>query len=732
MGRYRVDWVVVPRVTVSNFVINILTPWYKLTLEEVHRVILSCASLKEAANELGWLEDKLASFLASYPHEKMLIDFHSLKALSAEEAYQTLGVLYKNRLQHLVLESYSLRQIHEEIIKKRTLSGVAKFFNVSEEAFLRHLNRGRYLGQAFDFETLHSLSILEAHLYFQESYDQPLHAISVDLNRCSFKYIHRAIRQSGFLLGAAKLLGLPEAVLRDRLENFFYRDVAIDVRWLLSQSEEKAAVFFGKNYEMPLLKSDIPCEEKKIEIAAGFSLSDIHLALLSQGSFLEAAKSLCVSPQLFFRYLIRYEGIYGGGIQYFNFAQLAKMSFSKATEIFGAFYDMTLWVEKINDLSLCALNVIHRAIIESDSVEEAAGWLGVTPSDLNNYLLRYDDGQIAFTYEVFRRLTFQAAADYFGERYDEFSLEKRKKIEDYTLKELHEIILFSETSVEAARCVGVYRWVFIAHLRAGGHQGDYFTFEMLKKIGVNTAQKIFGAYYDRVLMPIPVDFSVFTFGRIHKVVRNAVDLSEAANLLGVHSLILEQYFKQSVYVNEALTFQRLKRFSCVGAQRCFGWHYARPLLLQPINLDALLFSHLHQMCQLDTHKTLNSMALLLGLAPKILFDRVALIQYQDVPLTIEILSQISEETARQYEGYDKPLSQEKTYWMCVLALSFEREANTAVSSFKRSGRELGWLESPAQRTFSLPSAFFPNERPRIQEEDESNSVMVGVALNNSD
>ena len=480
----------------------------------------------------------------------------------------------------------TFRRIHGIILQSKSLRQAALRLNVGGETLARHLARCSYVDKQGNSRPL-SFKLLRLEWPSEKSgfqawgalYDKPMNIKCANLEQKTLRQIHCVALNSNNLNAAANQLGVEGRTLIRHLGRLNYTDSQGVVRLLSYEalkkewpSEASGLKAWEASYDKPLNPPLLYLKDK--------TLREIHRIVLRSSSLSFAAALLGVVDTRLSRYLGRVSYKDGQGkSQPLSFEALKNEWPNEecGLRFWGEEYDKPMKPPLV-DLKHKTVREIHRIVLRSSSFTNAAGQLGVDAATLSSHLgkVHYLDRQ-----EKIQALSFEALKNewpneecglsFWGDGYDKPMNTSPVDLQQKSLRDIHRIVLRSDTLSYAASQLGVRCVTLSIHLSKVSYfdaQGERqpLSFKALKNEWPNEASGFYawGDYYDQPMNTPPVDLQQKTLREIHRIVLSAGTLTSAACLLGVEVTTLRQHLGKVTYVDaqgvkKHLSFKILKK-----------------------------------------------------------------------------------------------------------------------------------------------------------------------------
>ena len=418
------------------------------------------------------------------------------------------------------------------------------------------------------------------------------------LSELTVRSIHRIILKSNSLTDAARQLNVSSATLSRHLGNATYVDdqktrkpLSFIVLREVWTTEDLGSYYMQSSYDEPLKVFPADLEQK--------TLHQIHSIVLKERSLTWVAGLLGVSVARLSRYLAKatYEDD-NGNRKPLSFTAL-RDNWPTEEEAYAYWkdsYDKPISMSSV-DLQERTLRDIHRIVINSDSASNAAYQLGVDVSTLSRHLAKisYLDEQKRknpLSFDVLRTKwpDEDSGIKCWGYCYDVplrlFPVDLQQK----TLREIHRVVLDSDTLASAASKLGVRAVTLGNHLARVRYidqqdQNRPLSFELLQKQwpDEDSGFEFWGDQYNALMNTPSVDPKQISLRVIHRAVINSNTATDVACQLGVLDSSLRRHLHKFTYVNRQgvttrLSFQALKREwpSEESGKICFGEVYDLP------------------------------------------------------------------------------------------------------------------------------------------------------------
>ncbi|WP_419418927.1 hypothetical protein ACNVED_10275 [Legionella sp. D16C41] len=568
------------------------------TMRQIHAVILQSNSLQEAAGRLGVTDATLRNHLGkvtyldaqgmaqSLTYEVMKTVWPSEEVGKAawNEAYEEAMKATKR----IDLTQKTMRQIHAVILQSNSLQEAAGRLGVGQATLQRHLGKVTYLdaqgmAQPLTYEAMKTVWPSEevGKAAWGEAYEEPMKATKrIDLTQKTIRQIHAAILQSNSLQEAAGRLGVTDATLRSHLGKVTYLDAqgiaqpltyeAMKTVW---PSEEVGKAAWGEAYEGPMKAT------KRIDLSQK-TMRQIHAVILQSNSLQEAAGRLGVRDTTLQRHL--------GKVTYLDAQGMAQPLTYEAMRTvwpseevgkaaWGEAYEELMKATKRIDLTQKTMRQIHAVILQSNSLQEAAGRLGVAHATLRSHLgkVTYLDAHGTaqpLTYEAMKTVwpNEEVGKAAWNEAYEEPMNAIKIDLTQKTMRQIHAAILQSNSLQEAAGRLGVRDTTLQRHLGKVTYldaQGmaQPLTYEVMKTVwpSEEVGKAAWGEAYEEPMNVIKIDLTQKTMRQIHAVILQSNSLQEAAGRLGVGQATLQRHLGKVTYLDahgvaKPLTYEVMK------------------------------------------------------------------------------------------------------------------------------------------------------------------------------
>jgi DNA-binding protein Fis len=455
---------------------------YKLAY--VHELTLKTENILSTANLLGVPSTTLERCLSKFNYEHEVLTFDTLKSISKENAQRHWGEDYQQFLvqERVNLKKLSFQFIHHHILQAKSCKQAAKALGVTHAGLEKHLGKERYLEKPLSFAQLKEITAEQAQNIWQAQYLQPMNTKKIALKNLPLATIHQRIKQASSGTQAAAKLGVNIKTLKIYLAGFFYNNLPLDIKTLQKLSFEEAKDYWSELYEKPSLRVKIDINK--------YTIAKIHEAILNTNNITEATALLGIPHTTLSSHLAKFciEG------QPISYELMKSFSIEIAQFLWGEAYNKPMDA-RIN-LNNCAFSFIHEQILKANDMKQASSFLGVTPLTLMAYLGRIIIENEPLTFERLNQMSIESAKGLLGELYNQSIQTKTPKSNKFTLAYIHKQILKANNNTEACALLGLSSGYIYFHLGNIIYNEEPVTPELLKRMSVQKAQKIWGnAYY---------------------------------------------------------------------------------------------------------------------------------------------------------------------------------------------------------------------------------------------
>jgi transposase-like protein len=226
----------------------------KLTLRQVHDVILQSASLHDAASRLGVENKTLERKLGKFSHQEVPISYAILKRISLQDGAHIFGKCYESLMEasRVDLNKLTLRQVHDVIQLSTNLSKAANLLGVSSQTLACHLGRFFHRGHSLTYKFIKEVPLKKGSEIFGARYESPMKTQKVDLSMYTISDIHKEFLMSKSFSEAASRLGTSQVSLKKHLHSCLPQAMDEDIFRLLQKlTEAKARQKYGLSYDLP-------------------------------------------------------------------------------------------------------------------------------------------------------------------------------------------------------------------------------------------------------------------------------------------------------------------------------------------------------------------------------------------------------------------------------------------------------------------------------------------------
>ena len=156
-----------------------------------------------------------------------------------------------------------------------------------------------------------------------------------------------------------------------------------------------------------------------------------------------------------------------------------------------------------------------------------------------------------------------------------------------------------------------------------------------------------------------VPISTHTVEHIHQVVRQAMDINEAAIKLRVENVTLSSHLSKFILDGELLNFSRLQQVTVERAHQVWGDDYEQAMCTPLIDIKGYTGAHIHEI-SLST-KTVRDAAIKLGVRDHTVTRHLRTFFYNGKRLNFRVLSLLSDTQAREAFGdrYDPDIPSQR-------------------------------------------------------------------------
>jgi DNA-binding protein Fis len=462
------------------------------------------------------------------------------------------------------------------------------------------------------------------------------------LNAHTIADIHQIIRESQTIKEAASKLKVSSVTLTYHLEKFFYMGTTrLNFEFLQKLSEENAQLFWQEAYNKPMWVKVFSLEE--------YTFAQMHQLIRNAKSVHTLAADFGVSDFTFKMNLAKFRI----NNQPLTFQLLRSLDEHEFQILMGDQYQQLM---KSKTIKLCMYTIahIHQQVIQTNSLSNAAIQLGVAAKTLKIYLEKFNYKNAPLTYKIFKALSIEKAQEYWAEAYHQPMVAPKKKISDYKLAYVHELVLKTKNISSTANLLGVHSKTLERSLSKFNYEHESLTFDILKRISKKKAQMHWGNIYQQFLFQERVDLKKLSFQFIHQHILQATSCNQAANALGIARDSLKCHLSKEIYLDKPLSFARLKKITEEQAQNIWQEQYLQPMNTKKIAIEDRSLATIHQRIRHASSST--QAATKLGVNIETLRIHLAKFFYNNLPLDIKTLQELSFEEAKNYwpELYERP------------------------------------------------------------------------------
>ncbi|WP_419420457.1 hypothetical protein ACNVED_03935 [Legionella sp. D16C41] len=338
---------------------------------------------------------------------------------------------------------------------------------------------------------------------------------------------------------------------------------------------------------------------------------------------------------------------------------------------------------------------LHNLIRNSKDPVQAAKELTTNQNTLQKYLKQLPYYQKPFTYGSIKKIkpadlekSFPGDCDA-KLTFDQTPLAKR------TFKSLHETILTSDNINTAASRLGVNDKTLSSYLSKLPHIEQSLTFQLLKSKSEQEIKNFYLGDYESIPTLIKIPLKQRTFKEIHQAIRAngaSATISEAASRLGVQTKTLTAYLSQLPFINEPLTYKRLKETKEKDIMTIYPGDYEATPIFVKIPLKQRTFKAIHQVIRASSG--ISDAASCLGVMPETFQSYLNQLPFINEPLTYKRLQDTEEKDIMtiypgDYEAIPTlrkiPLKQRtfKEIHQIILASNDIADAATKLSTYKQ-------------------------------------------------
>ncbi|STX38787.1 hypothetical protein [Legionella feeleii] len=462
------------------------------TLAHIHQQILNANNVTLAATSLGTSPQNLYRRLSIFIYDGEPLSYNALRTLTQEAAAALWGDAYHQPMQadRTDLRKYTLAYIHQQILKASSVNEAAALLGTSGTTLEIQLGRVIYQEQPLSFDSLKQLTLEAALAVWGDAYHQPMQADKVNLRDYTLAHIHQQIIKTKTAKGAAALLGTNATTLSMHLGKLTCLGQPLSIAYLKQLSQEDAEAMWGEAYHQPL-------QTDKTNLGT-FTLFHIHQQILNSRNNSGAAASLGASSEALFRYLSKFN--YDG--QPLTYDILKQLLPEDAEAMWGVSYHQRMEASKKSTLQTFTLSYIHEQILKADNITRAASLLGVNSKTLDTHLGKFTCEGESLSYNALKLLSQEAAAALWGNAYHQPMQAKRTELKNYTLAHIHQKVISAKNQTQAAALLGTGRKTLAGHLAKLIYQRQPLSFEVLKHLSQDDAQKIWGDFYFKQIMDL--------------------------------------------------------------------------------------------------------------------------------------------------------------------------------------------------------------------------------------
>ncbi|WP_419418928.1 hypothetical protein ACNVED_10280 [Legionella sp. D16C41] len=685
---------------------NKITLISQKTMRQIHAAILESSSLHNAAGRLGVADATLQSHLGKVTYLDAQgiaqpLTYEAMKTVwpSEEVGKAAWGEAYEGPMNAIKIDltQKTMRQIHAAILQSNSLQEAAGRLGVAQSTLQRHLGKVTYLdaqgiAQPLTYEAMKTVWPSEevGKAAWGEAYEGPMNAIKIDLTQKTMRQIHAVILESSSLNKAAGQLGVRNATLQRHLGKVTYLDAqgiaqpltyeAMKTVW---PSEEVGKAAWGEAYEGPMNAIKIDLTQK--------TMRQIHEAILQNSSLQGAAGRLGVSERTLRSHLGKVTYLDAQGIaQPLTYEAMKTVwpSEEVGKAAWGEAYEEPMNATERIDLTQKTMRQIHAVILQSNSLQEAAGRLGIIDATLQRHLgkVTYLDAQgiaQSLTYEVMKTVwpSEGLGKAAWGEVYEEPMNAIKIDLTQKTMRQIHAVILQSNSLQEAAGRLGVIDATLQRHLGKVTYldaQGiaQPLTYEAMKTVwpSEEVGKAAWGEAYEGPMNAIKIDLTQKTMRQIHAAILESSSLHNAVGRLGVADATLQSHLGKFTYLDaqgiaQSLTYEAMKTVwpSEEVGKAAWGKAYEEPMnTTKRIDLTQKTMRQIH--AAILESSSLNKAAGQLGVRNATLQSHLGKVTYLDAqgiaqPLTYEAMKTVwpSEEVGKAAwgEAYEGPMNATK-------------------------------------------------------------------------
>ncbi|STX52864.1 putative DNAse [Legionella busanensis] len=603
----------------------------KFKFSEIHAAIIMHNNTKEAANALGVDLRSLPKYLSQLSYQNEPLTFKRLHNIPAEEMAATLGAQYQAPWvpKQVHLDQLPFATIHASILNHAKVTPAASALGVTIESLKKYLSKLSYQNEPLTFERLRDLSAEEMVAAIGEQYQAPWVPNKVHLNQLSFAVIHACILNHAQVTPAAKALGVSIESLKRYLSKLSYQNEPLTFKRLRDISAEEMAAALGEQYQGPWTPNQVHLNQ--------LPFATIHASILNHTQASNAASALGVTPQTLQTYLskLSYQN------EPLSFARLRNISAEDMTVTLGEQYQGPWIPNTVVHPNQLPFATIHASILNHAQVSNAASALGVTPQTLQTYLSQLSYQNEPLTFERLRNITAEEMAAALGEQYQAFWIPNTVHLNQLPFAVIHANILNYTKITPAASALGVDILTLKRYLSKLSYQNEPLTFKRLHDMPAEEMAAALGEQYYAPWIPNQVHLNQLPFATIHASILNHAQVTPAASALGVTRQTLQTYLSKLSYQNEPLSFERLHNIPAEDMTVALGEQYYAPWVPNTVHLSQLPFATIH--ASILKHSKSTPAANALGVGIEFLKSYLSKLNYQNEPLTIERLRDITAE-----------------------------------------------------------------------------------------
>lgn len=518
------------------------------SLSEIHSVLLN-SRVSDAADLLGISHCSLITYLSLHhlPNGSPLTH-ENLKKLSVDKAQDIWKVLYHTPMYGAIddIHNTPISKIHSIIHCTDNIKEVNRLFSIEYEYLHRYLGMYRLNGARLTYSTLKHSSAAEIYGYWGELYHKSLPKICTDIYKYPLSFIHKLILDSTTSITTTDLLGISLSDLNVYLSRYRLSDnIPLTYKIMEELSVEKAQEIWQDEYDSSATKSIKSC-----------TFTEIHKTIRESRSEYEASQMLDISIGPFKTYLGRrqltpYEPA--------TYDYLKNLSPEEAQEKLKD-KDYQLLSKSKVCIEKYTFNTIHKMILKSNSLHEAACYLGVHSAKLGIYLGKCALGNEPIYFKYLKSISVEDAEFMWGKNYTENIIHKNIDVLNFSFSKVHQVILDSNSAIEATHALGIADKHINSYLIKFYFGTAPLTYERLKDISILAARLELNDRYDCSLAEVLL--SQYSLTEIHKAIWDTNNITEAANQLGLsNSESINIYLRNIFLESTPLTYLRLKSLS---------------------------------------------------------------------------------------------------------------------------------------------------------------------------